>query len=87
MSFPKTLQKLEEDPRVEEIVDERPWDAGYWVYLNYPWYNTLTETTMVREDTVKDILEGMKSVEKNPEAWHSMYPKEYPKVSTGEVND
>lgn len=51
MKIPKNLQKL-----VEEVIDERNDDNGYWVYLMPGYINTSTEVHMVHEDTVTEVL-------------------------------
>ena len=56
MTLPKTLAKLREDPRVEEISDERGEDAGYWIYFVPGWINTEADIHMIHEDTVKEVL-------------------------------
>ena len=53
--LPKTLQALLDDPRVDEILDERSSDCGYWLYLKPGWINWMTETHSIHEDAVKEV--------------------------------
>jgi len=68
VSLPKTLQRLLDDPRVDEILDERGDRNGYWVYLKQPYWNCSTETSCVHELTVAQVMHEMRHhVEIRPE--------------------
>lgn len=63
-SLPKGLQKLAEDPRVDEILDERGDDNGYWVYLVPGWINWLDETHSIHEDTQAECLDKFNDIKR-----------------------
>jgi hypothetical protein len=61
--LPKTLQKwAKANPdKFDEGHSELDYDSwSYWLYLKPGWINPLTETHMIHEDTVKDVLEAAK---------------------------
>lgn len=60
--LPKSLNKLLSDPRVDEILDERSDDNGYWVYFKPGWINWLDETHSIHEMTAKEVLDKMKTI-------------------------
>jgi len=54
--LPISIIKLASDPRVDEILDERDDDNGYWVYLKPGFINTYSETHCIHEWTAADVL-------------------------------
>jgi hypothetical protein len=54
--LPAGLVKLAQDPRVDEILDERGDDNGYWVYLKPGWINTWHETHSIHEMTQAECI-------------------------------
>lgn len=62
MSLPKTLQELLAiDARIDEILDERGDDNGYWIYFKPGWINEMTETHCIHEDTVRECLRQLRN--------------------------
>lgn len=59
---PKTLKELREHPLVDEIVDERSEDNGYWVYLKPGWRSPSTDTGSIHEMTVKELLKDFAGI-------------------------
>ena len=52
----RTLKDCLKDPRVVDVSDERQDSHGIWIYLKRPYYNPVTETSHIHEDSVKDCL-------------------------------
>jgi len=75
MGLPKTLQNLlENDDRIIAIDDERFLDQGYWVYLRDDLWCTRSECSTIHEDTVKECLEYLRSVEPKPNCYNGWGP-------------
>jgi len=59
---PRTLQQIKDDPRVEDVSDERQLDSGIWVYLKDGWCDPYhdpkgwPDCNSLREDTVKALI-------------------------------
>ena len=59
MKLPKNLEKY-----VDEIIDERGEDNGYWVYLKYGFKVDYSASDhIIHEDTVKECIDYLRSVE------------------------
>ena len=59
MKLPKNLEKY-----VDEIIDERSDDNGYWVYLNYGYKCSMGASPhIIHEDTVKMCIDYLRYVE------------------------
>ena len=65
--IPKTLQAIQADPRVDDIVDERDTGDGYWVYLKPGWYNPVDGLTMIHEWNVRDVLAKYRQIKPAPD--------------------
>jgi hypothetical protein len=61
--LPKSLQPLVQDPRVDEIRDERATGDGYAVYLKHGW-RMPEMIAAVRGYTVREVLNTSKAIER-----------------------
>ncbi len=52
MTIPATLRPWAD--RIDEVLDERDQDNGWWVYLKTGWWSPNTETHCIHEDTLKE---------------------------------
>ena len=55
----RSWSDLENDPRVEQVSDERASDDGYWVYLKPDYINEHMECGIIHERTFADIRRQM----------------------------
>jgi len=69
--LPKAMQKVYDDPRVREIIDERGEGGifdnggnGYWVYLNDGYVTGEGDSTSIHEANIKDVMAELKLVQK-----------------------
>ena len=73
----RTFKDILNDPRVSDVSDERksPYgdNDGIWIYLKFPYYNPLTETTHIHEYTVKECLDILNnSIINNVNYWNTL---------------
>ena len=54
---PRTLKALRNDPRVDEVVDERIYGNGYFVNLKPGYISDEMGCGTIREDTVRELCE------------------------------
>lgn len=60
------MEKVLADPRIEEVSDERGSGDGIWVYTKpgfHDGYDPRGPTHAVHEDTWRDVLRQMRSIE------------------------
>jgi len=61
---PRTVSQLRAHPLVDEVLDERSDDNGWWVYFKPGYINTMTETHCIHEMTVKEVCSQFDYIEK-----------------------
>ena len=61
---PRSIAQIMADPRVTDFSDERSAQSGLWVYLVAGLKSGSTGTHQIAEDTVAELIEEFKSIEK-----------------------
>lgn len=50
--------------KIAEVGNEG--DDGYWVYLKDGWWSRDSETSAIHEHTVRECLQALRTIEKDP---------------------
>ncbi len=60
-AIPATLARFAD--KIDEVLDERDQDNGWWIYLKTGWRCTHMETHCIHEDTLKQCADLLEDIE------------------------